>query len=311
MMVDFFSRLAEFEEKVMLHGQMVTRALLVLVLGLLVTKFIHKYLRIGLTKINLNRTLISVICQSLHILMLVVVIAFTLEQLGMASAVVYRVLTNISIGVIGVFIIFRPYLPTLPFKPGDQVEVDDYLGIIESTSFLHTRLRTFDGRTIYIPNKKVMVETVTNYDITEARQIRLDFAIGYQEDIARVKKVLFEVLDEDPRIVKKHKNKIFVKGFGESGIKLTVRFWVKNEDYWPGRTSVTEKVKAQLDQEGIAIQFPQRAIHVYHHQKGDPLVLGPKTLEIEGLKEQISSLQMLSKEPEERDDVDEGHSDNV
>ena len=145
-----------------------------------------------------------------------------------------------------------------------------------------------------------MGETVTNYDITEARQIRLDFAIGFQEDLARVKKVLFELLDKDPRIVKKHKNKIFVKGFGESGIKLTVRFWVKNEDYWPGRTGVTEKVKALLDQEEIAIQFPLRAVHVYHHQKGEPLVLGPKTLEIEGLKEQISSLRTPS---EDKDDV--------
>lgn len=300
MMGQFFSRLAEFEERVMLHGQQMTRALLVLVLGLIVTKLIHKYLRQGLTKLNLNRTITAIICHSLHILMLVLVAAFTLEQLGMATAVVYRVLTNVAIGVIGVVIIFRPYLPTLPFKPGDQIEMDGYLGIIESTSFLHTRLRTFDGRTIYIPNRKVMGETVTNYDVTEARQIRLDFAIGLQEDLARVKKVLLQLLDEDPRIVKKHKNRVFVKGFGETGIKLSVRFWVKNEDYWPGRTGVTESVKALLDQEGIAIQFPQRAVHVYHHQKGEPLVLGPKTLEIEGLKEPISSLHTP---PPEKDDV--------
>lgn len=295
-MGSLFSRIADFQESVMLHAQQVTRALLVLILGLLASKLLSKYLRAGLQKLKLNPTAISIICNTFYALMLVLVIALTLGQVGISNAVAYRILGIVAIAVVGIVIIFRPYLPTLPFKPGDQVELDGHLGIIESTSFVHTRLRTFDGRTIYFPNSKVIGGTVTNFDVTEARQIRLDFPVGYQEDLASVKKVLFEVLDEDPRIVKKHKNKVLVKGFGESGVKLSVRFWVKNEDYWTGRSGVTEKVKARLDQEGIAIQFPHRAVHVYHHLKGDAALLGPDAPEKEALEEQITSLQMPAEE---------------
>ena len=279
-MDDNFSKLTRFMEFLNLHGHHAVKALLVLIVGLVLAKLISRYVRMLLRKTKLPPAPIATVCSALEALMVIVVFAFTLEQAGVADIVIYRFLGIVGLGVVAVIILFRPYLPTVPFKPGDQVEIGGFLGIVEATSFLSTRLRTFDGRTIFINNKKILGDTVTNYDITSARQIRLDFGIGFHEDLSRVKRVLSELLEKEPMIVKKHKNRVFVKGFGENGVKLSVRFWIANENYWPGRTGVTEKVKARLDAEGIAIQAPRRDVRIRQPLQAGNVLPGSVSREI-------------------------------
>jgi hypothetical protein len=95
----------------------------------------------------------------------------------MRGIVIARVFIAVTLAVIGVAVIFRRYLPTLPFKVGDTVQVGGRLGKVEATTVLNTRLRTFDGKTVFMPNRKILNEDVINYHFTPERQIRTNPAL--------------------------------------------------------------------------------------------------------------------------------------
>ena len=60
---------------------------------------------------------------------------------------------------------------------------------------------------------------------------------------------------------KKEKD-VFVNNLGDSAVELIVRCYVKNEDYWPARGRLLEKVKLAYDANGIEIPFNQLDVHV-------------------------------------------------
>ena len=256
-------QLAQFGEIVTLYGREVLLALVILVAGLIVAKLFHKYFRLLLMNLRLKESTISVINNILYVLILVFVIAFALKYAGMHPLVVRRILVGITLAVVGGIVIFRPLIPSLPFKVGNTVEAGGLLGKVEAITLLNTRLRTFDGKTVFVPNSKILNDNVINYHFIPNRQIRLVFGISYHDDLMKAKQVLAEILAEDPRVLEKPPAKVFVIDLGENSVQLAARPWVKNLDYWRTRCDLIEKVKLSFQQEGITIAFPQRDIHIY------------------------------------------------
>jgi small conductance mechanosensitive channel len=242
---------------------MVTQALLILVVGLVLIKVFSKYLRPLLYKTGLKEHLASTIGNVLYVVLLVFVVAIALQYVGMPGAVVYRILATIALAVIAVIIIFRPLIPTLPFKVGNTVEAGGLLGKVEATTILNTRLKTFDGKTVFVPNRKILDDNVINYHFTPERQVRLTFLISYRSDLLKAKQILFEILATDPRILDDPRPTVFVLNLAEYGVEMAARGWLTNLDYWRTRCDLLEKVKLRFDQEGIAIPVPQRDIRMY------------------------------------------------
>ena len=55
---------------------------------------------------------------------------------------------------------------------------------------------------------------------------------------------------------------VFVDALADSSVNLSLRVWVKREDYWPTRRDLTQKVKLALEEAGLTIPFPQRDVHL-------------------------------------------------
>jgi small conductance mechanosensitive channel len=257
------AELRELGDMIALHGQLVVRSLLILVAGLIVIKLLNRTIKRFAAKRKLSPAVASYLSSSLNILLLGFIVVIALEYLGMRGIVIARVFIVVTLAVIGVTVIFRRYLPTLPFKVGDTVQVSGRLGKVEATTVLNTRLRTFDGKTVFMPNRKILNEDVVNYHFTPERQIRLSFGIHYDADLIKAKAVMADILAEDPRILDKPATRVFVVNLSDSSVEIAIRPWVKNSNFWRTRCDLIEKIKLGLDQEGITIAFPQRDIHIY------------------------------------------------
>ena len=72
----------------------------------------------------------------------------------------------------------------------DIVSIGDVFGKITSMEFRYTKIRTFDGKNVYIPNSDVIKKPVQNY--TEEGAIRLDYVVGidYENNIHNAKKIM-------------------------------------------------------------------------------------------------------------------------
>ena len=92
--------------------------------------------------------------------------------------------------------------------------------------------------------------------------------ISYDADLKQAKEVLTGVLEREPRILQDRDKKVFVKDLADSAVILQVRCWFLNGDYWDGRAAVLEACKLALDENEIAIPYPQMDIHVKENRDG-------------------------------------------
>jgi small conductance mechanosensitive channel len=208
--------------------------------------------------------MVSTASNVFYVVLLMIAVTTALHYAGIQAIVIRRILIAISVVAVGLIVIFRPLFPTLPFKVGNTIMTGDLLGKVEATTVLNTRIRTFDGRTVFVPNSKILNDYLINYHFTPDRQIRLVIGITYSSDLLKAKNILADIIAKDPRVLDKPAARVFVLNLTENSVELAVRPWVNNPDYWRTRCDLLEKIKLCFDQEGITIAFPQRVIHLYH-----------------------------------------------
>lgn len=164
-------------------------------------------------------------------------------------------LANFAGGVL--ILIFKP------FKVGDTIEAQGFLGAVAEIQILYTVVNTFDNRRIVIPNGSLSNATLVNVSIYEKRRCDMTFGIGYGDDIDKAKAILQRLFDQDERSLKDPEPLICVAGLGDNSVDLMFRAWVPTDDLWPYYWDMHEKVKKAFDAEGITIPFPQRDVHIH------------------------------------------------
>lgn len=245
------------------HGPQFIRGLLLLIIGLLLVKGVTKILAGFLDKIIKNKTTLSIISHGVGLLLLEIFIVAAAVEVGAKPGPLITFLIVINLVVISIVVGFRPLLPTLPFKVGNTVQIGDLIGKVEATTILNTRIRTFFGKTVYIPNKQILNDVVTNLHYTPTRRIKLNVGIRYDQDLAKAKQTMEAIMIGDARVLAKPAPVVFVLKLGESAIEIGGRCWVNNSKFWVTRCELTEKVKYGFDHEEILFAYPQLDVHHY------------------------------------------------
>ena len=248
----------------MSHGIELITSVGVLILGILATRWIQRALRQGLGRVTDNKTVVSVICNVIYVLMLVAVVLVSAVEAGLQVKPIIRLFILFSMITVGVIVVFRPFIPSLPFKVGNTVKIGDLLGKIEATTVLNTRLRTFDGKTFFVPNRQILNDIVINYHFSKTRRIKINVGIRYDQDLMKAKQVLESIMIEDSRVEVKPGPVVNVLNLTNNCVELGARCWVDNMKYWQTKCDLIEKTKHRFDNEGIVIAFPQLDVHCYN-----------------------------------------------
>ncbi len=254
--------LRKLGEIVMLHGRVLLLALVYLVAGLLAVKFAVNFLKRILDRFVAKKAIVATIANSVFVLLAVIVFVVALEQAGARSIVVDRLLAASALVITAGILLFRPLIPSLPFKVGNMVQLGALIGKVEAITLIHTRLKSFDGKTYFIPNHLILTGIVVNYHFTPDRRISLSVSIRYSDDLLKAKKILTELMTADPKVKEKPAPKVYLVNLGDNGVELSARCWVENPKYWAVRCALLEKIKLRFDQEGIVIPFPQMDVHL-------------------------------------------------
>ncbi|MBC2710414.1 MAG: mechanosensitive ion channel family protein [Desulfosarcina sp.] len=254
-------RLQRLGEVMTQHGTEMALALAILIIGLLAAKWIDKGLRKGLNKLMPNASFVSVFCNTVYILLVAIVITAAAVEFGAKPINMLRLLTIAALAAVGLVIFFRPFFPSLPFKVGNTVKAGNLLGKVEAITFLNTRLRTFDGKTFFVPNRQILDDIVINYHFTQTRRVKIDVSIRYDQDLLKAKRTLEAVMTGDARVKTKPGPMVYVLDLASNCVKLGGRCWVDNKNYWVARCDLLEKTKLRFDSEGIQFAFPQLDLH--------------------------------------------------
>lgn len=164
-------------------------------------------------------------------------------------------LSNFASGVL--ILIYRPY------DMNDAVQVDSVSGTVSTMNLLFTTIKTFDNQLITIPNNNVWDNAIVNITGSTERRVDMVFGIGYGDDFTKAQKILADILDSHPQVLKEPAATIRMHELADSSVNIICRPWVKTPDYWAVHWDVLESVKREFDAQGISIPFPQRDVHFF------------------------------------------------
>lgn len=150
-----------------------------------------------------------------------------------------------------------------PFEIGDWVVFDDVEGIVTDITIVNTRLRSFDGEEVVMPNDIVSNGTIVNRTRRGRLRIRTDVGIDYDADIDRAEEIALEAMESIDRVAPGPKPQVVPKALDDSAVTLELRYWIKDPSAhkkWQTKQAVIRNVKATFDEAGIEIPFPQRTV---------------------------------------------------
>lgn len=253
----YVAQVSQFGDK---FGPMVVKAVILLVIVLFLTKFLGRFFALILTRLGMpeRRALLAVTV--LHILVLLIAALIVLNLLGFPGILLFRIIIVIVMVGLATLIIAKPYMPQLPFKKGDSIKFGTTFGKVEKITFIHTLVRTFDGKVVFIPNHKVLNDQVINLTIRPNRRVDIDFFIPYDQDLEKVKKMVSEVLADDERVLEKPAPRVIISKFTPDYRHMQARFWVQRKHAITVRWALNEKIDARFTQEGINMAAPRMEI---------------------------------------------------
>ena len=244
-------------------------AISILVLGRYLAKFILMLVRRGLQRADFDEILRNFICSLLKSFLYLVVLVVALDQVGVNTTSLVALigaaglaiglalqdsLKNFAAGVM--LVVFRP------FSVGDFVEAGGTSGKVERVNIFSTTFVSADNKEIIAPNGAIFSGTIVNFSANDERRVEWIFGIGYEDDIRIARDTIKRQLDGDERVLKSPEPLIVVGELADSSVNLTVRAWVKTEDYWGVNFDILEQVKTQFDEKGISIPYPQQDVHL-------------------------------------------------
>ena len=149
-----------------------------------------------------------------------------------------------------------------PLKLGDPVQVENISGHVIDISIFSTKIKTWDGNIVRIPNDKLFSTLITNYTASVARRIEFKIGISYSSDIGKAKEAILRVFNDHPLVLINPPPEVFVDDFGDSAIVLAARCWVPAPLWLRIRKELLELIKKSFDEAGVEIPFPQLDLHV-------------------------------------------------
>lgn len=260
--ISYIERYTESFIKVLIdYSPKLIAALLLLFVGIWLIRFINTIIRKIMVRREIEPTLIEFLSDIIFWGLRIVLFIAVISKLGIESSSFVAILgaaglavglslqgslSNFAGGML--IILFKP------FKLGDVIEAQGVSGTVKDIHIFVTQLQTANNQVIFIPNGALSNGTIINFSQQHTRRTDLSIGISYESNIKEVKDIITKIMDSNPKILKDPSAVVVVTQLTDSGIKLAIRAWATNENFWDVSSEILENCKAAFDQAGIAIQ---------------------------------------------------------
>lgn len=244
--------------------------IIVLLIGLWITKLITKSVEKALAKSKLDQSLVPFLKSLTNIILKILVVITVMGMIGiqMTSFIALIGAAGLAVGLAlsgtlqnfagGVIILILK-----PFKVGDFIEAQGFSGTVKEISIFATMLNTGDKKLIIIPNGPLSTGPLTNFSAEPQRRVDWKFGMAYGDDVENFKKAINDFFAEDTRILKEPASFIGLSELGDSSVNFTVKAWVNSADYWDVFFNINEKVYTKFGDYKLNIPFPQMDVHLH------------------------------------------------
>ena len=258
-------------EFIVKYGFQVIAAIIIIVIGLLVARWLANLVINVCSRRNLDITLTKFLGSAVKTVVLAFVMIIALGKFGISMApfiaAVGAVAFGSSLALAGPMSNYGAGLVivvTRPFVVGNTITVKGVSGIVEEVRLAATHLSTEDGEEITIPNKHIVGEILTNSFANKI--VELQIGISYEDDPETAIQAIREVLAQIPDIVTEPAPHVGIEEFGDSSVNIGMRYWIPTRQYYKIMYEANSAVYAALKEKQINIPFPQRDVHIISQQ---------------------------------------------
>ncbi len=148
----------------------------------------------------------------------------------------------------GVLLLFRE-----PFQSGDQIEVNGHLGTVERITIRETRLKTFDGQRILVPNADVYKNAIRVQTAFEQRRMAFVVGVAYEADLTEARTAIVDAMKGTEGVIDDPAPEAFIVELGGPTVNYQARFWTASPQHDALQTQdrVIQNVKNALDEAGV------------------------------------------------------------
>lgn len=197
-----------------------------------------------------------------------VILLLALDNLGMD---VTALIAGLGVGGVAVALALQNILGDLlaslsivldkPFVIGDTIQVDDFVGTVESIGLKTTHLRSLSGEQLIFSNGDLLRSRIRNYKRMAERRVVLKFGVAHSipaDKLARVPETLRRMIDsrEQLRFDRSH-----LSGLTESALQFETVWYVLSPDYalhMDQQQAILLELLGWLEAEGIELANPAR-----------------------------------------------------
>jgi potassium efflux system protein len=150
-----------------------------------------------------------------------------------------------------------------PVRVGDLVSVGGNLGTVKQIRIRATVIENLDRQILLVPNRQFITQEVVNWTHND-EIVRSKVAVGvaYGSDVENAVRLILEVLEKHPKVLRDPEPKVLFLGFGESSLDLQLFYFTRIPDRMATLSEVHHEVNRRLEEAGITIPFPQRDLWV-------------------------------------------------
>jgi potassium efflux system protein len=249
-------------------------AALILALGLLAASGLARVLGRALPSLSARRWQRRLLIQKLlRVGMIILVVVLALVTVKIPLTVFAFLGGAIALGIgfgaknlINNFISGFILLGEGTIRPGDRVEIEGNLGIVQRIGDRSTLVRRFDGVDMMIPNSHFLESSVTNLTLSD-RRLRISIGVGvaYGAPTRQVEALLLEIARANPLVTKTPAPVAVFEDFGDSALAFRLYAWVDlaaQEDYRAVTTELRHTIAERFAEAGFAMAFPQLDVHL-------------------------------------------------
>jgi len=151
-------------------------------------------------------------------------------------------------------------------RVGDLVQMTDgIIGYIRHAGARYTRIETFDGKEVMIPNEDFITGRVINWTYSNKKaRVEVKVSVSYLSDLERVRQIMLDCAIAHSRCVDDPPPACFVREFGDNGVQLLLLFFVGDvtDGLYGPQSDVMLSIWKKFQEEGIDIPFPQRDMNI-------------------------------------------------
>lgn len=170
------------------------------------------------------------------------------------SLAIQDILSNVAAGI--------ELLLAKPFALGDYVATEDAEGEVAEITLTHTKLDTFGGQRVMLPNSKLSEGKIVNYTVRGIRRAELSVCASYGDSAEAVRAACLRAISRAENVLSDPPPQAVVFAYGSSTVEYRVRFWAETKFFWDAHNSVLEDLRTVFEEDGITMSYPHVNVHI-------------------------------------------------